>query len=104
MENKKKLLKRLKELEHQTKDATDEEMLKEAEELEQEMAEKHIEYDISPEFLKQILAKGKLLEAERALHEASMSENPSAEIVDTKPSKNHIKKKWYWRFTKKCKK
>lgn len=68
MSNKKKQQfsqKRLRELEKQLEEYTDEDYLNEADELEKEMLEGDINFDIPDDFFQQILAKGKLIEAEK---------------------------------------
>lgn len=57
--------KRLRELEKQVQEYTDEDLLNEADELEKEMLAGNITYDLPDDFFQQILAKGKLIEAER---------------------------------------
>ena len=72
-------LKRLRELEQQVRECTDEDLLKEAEELEREMQAQHIEFDIPPNYLEQILTKGKLIEAERSLY---ANQEPAAPMIE----------------------
>lgn len=60
--------KRLQELEKQAQEYTDEDLLNEADELEKEMLAGNISYDLPEDFFQQILAKGKLIEAERRMH------------------------------------
>lgn len=104
MEDKKNVLKRLKTLELQAREATDEDLLKEAEELEREMAENHIELALPPDYLKQILAKGKLLEAEMALHDVTMHTESTVNSAHINIPTTNNKKKKFWNFFKNHKK
>lgn len=122
MANREDDLKRLRELERQVREFTDEDLLREAEELEREMLEQNIEYDIPPGFYEQIVAKGKLIEAERALHKNQKPDKyteapvlrpePFQEDTTAKPSCNEElakdntsetppKKRKFWTFRKK---
>lgn len=94
MANREDDLRRLRELEQQVKEYTDEDLLREAEELEREMQEQNFEYDIPPGFYEQIIAKGKLIEAERALHASQEAEK------DEEPGTPPERKK-FWEFWKK---
>lgn len=67
MGNKKKdleSLRRLRELERQLKEYTEEDYLREAEKMEREMAKQQVNFEPPEGFFEQVLAKGKLLEAE----------------------------------------
>lgn len=99
--------KRLKELEKQVTEYTDEDLLKEADELEKEMLEGNISYDLPEDFFRQILAKGKLIEAERMRHdtdaikETELYDTLKPEALETKAtdSQPQTKSKW-WQFWK----
>lgn len=81
--------KRLRELEKQVQEYTDEDLLNEADELEKEMLAGNITYDLPDDFFQQILAKGKLIEAERDRNK----QKPVDQDVE-KEDETRIKRVW----------
>lgn len=81
--------KRLRELEKQVQEYTDEDLLNEADELEKEMLAGNITYDLPDDFFQQILAKGKLIEAERDHNK----QKPVDQDVE-KEAETRIKRVW----------
>lgn len=81
--------KRLRELEKQVQEYTDEDLLNEADELEKEMQAGNITYDLPDDFFQQILAKGKLIEAERDRNEQKPVDQGVEKEAETK-----IKRVW----------
>lgn len=81
--------KRLRELEKQVEEYTDEDLLNEADELEKEMLAGNITYDLPDDFFQQILAKGKLIEAEKECN----SQKPVGQDLE-REAETKIKRVW----------
>lgn len=77
-------LKRLKELERQLREYTEEDYLREAEEMEREMAKQEVNFEPPEGFFEQVLAKGKLLEAEKRRQEKSPSDQKAERKNETR--------------------